>query len=347
VSLINKMLQDLDGRSTPGAAAADLYSKPVARMENRPPLPVLIGGAAAVVVLAVGGALAWHYLQKPAAEVAPQPVKVVMTAPSPVSMTVTRHAVPPASASASAVEDEPEQTPVVTEKAPRPAEPKAMRAPAAPKPAAAAPKPAQKAKAVAAAQGTAREENPAQRAEAAYRNALNRLQEGWVSDAVVSLEQALQINPRHDAARQTLVGLLMENKRFDDAMRHLQAALALDPRQSAMAMLLARLQIERGGSGIETLTRTLPYAGGDGEYLAFLAGALQRQQRHGEAAEQYQAALRSAPHNGVWWMGLGISLQAEKRDAQALEAFRNAKGTGSLNAELLAFVERKIQQLSR
>jgi MSHA biogenesis protein MshN len=112
-------------------------------------------------------------------------------------------------------------------------------------------------------------------------------------------------------------------------------------------MLLARLQIERGGSGIETLTRTLPHASGNGEYQAFLAGALQRQGRHAEAAEQYQAALRSAPGNAIWWMGLGISLHADKRDADARAAFRRAEAAGTLTPELQAFVERKLQQLAR
>jgi tetratricopeptide (TPR) repeat protein len=80
---------------------------------------------------------------------------------------------------------------------------------------------------------------------------------------------------------------------------------------------------------------------------ALLAGALQRQQRHREAAEQYQAALRAQPGNGVWWMGLGISLQAGQRNAEALDAFQKAKAAGTLGPELQAFVERRLAQLSR
>ena len=192
-----------------------------------------------------------------------------------------------------------------------------------------------------------RQESGSQRAEGEYRHALNALQDGRMTEAVAALEQALKLDPAHDAARQTLVGLLIEAKRSDEAMRHLQTALALDARQPALAMLLARLQIEAGGNGIDTLTRTLPYAGNNADYHAFLAGALQRAQRHGEAAEQYQAALRTAPGNGVWWMGLGMTLQAEKRNGEALEAFQRARASGTLSAELQAFVERRLQQLSR
>jgi MSHA biogenesis protein MshN len=157
----------------------------------------------------------------------------------------------------------------------------------------------------------------------------------------------LRASPRHEAARQTLVSLLIENNRGDEAMTQLQQALNLDPRQPALAMLLARLQIERGKSGIEALQRTLPYATGNGDYHAFLGGALQRQGRLHEAAEQYQTALRTSPGNAVWWMGLGIALQGDKRNAEAVEAFRQAKALGSLSPELQAFVERRLGQLGR
>jgi MSHA biogenesis protein MshN len=130
-------------------------------------------------------------------------------------------------------------------------------------------------------------------------------------------------------------------------MRQLQAALAIDARQPALAMLLARLQLERGGPAIDTLMRTLPYAAGNGEYHAFLAGVLQREGRVHEAAEHYQSALKRSPGNGVWWMGLGIALQADKRDAEAVAAFARAQASGTLSPELQAFVERRLGQLGR
>ncbi|MBD8529493.1 MULTISPECIES: tetratricopeptide repeat protein [unclassified Massilia] len=198
-----------------------------------------------------------------------------------------------------------------------------------------------------AARGQGRVETSSQGAENAYRRALASLQDGRVGEAIAGLQQTLRANPRHEAARQTLVSLLIENNRGDEAMTQLQQALTLDPRQPALAMLLARLQIERGKGGIETLQRTLPYATGNGEYHAFLGGALQRQGRLSEAAEQYETALRTAPNNAVWWMGLGIALQGEKRTGEAADAFRQAKSLGTLSPDLQAFVERRLQQLGR
>ncbi len=186
-----------------------------------------------------------------------------------------------------------------------------------------------------------------QQADNAYKRALGALQDGRVQDAMANLEQAVYAYPRHDAARQALVGLLLEARRHDEAMRHLQLGLGLDPKQQQMAMLLARLQIERGGPAVETLMRTLPHAGNNPDYLAFLAGALQKAQRHREAVEQYQAALRLMPQNGVWWMGMGISLQADKRNAEAIDAYNRAKAGGSLSPELASYVERRLAQLAR
>jgi MSHA biogenesis protein MshN len=358
------MLQDLDARQPSASAATHLYTKPVARRDGAPSRAVLAGAAIGVVALAVAGAFGWRYWHS-ARQVqdAPRPVKVVRINPAPVAVAPAPVAAQPSAISAPAASVDaapaPEAAPVATKPAAHTLTRKERRelkraarreahelaAAAAAAPARAVATKPKVADARPAAQG--RDESPSQRAETAYRRALSSLQEGYVNEAIGALDQALQANPRHDAARQTLVGLLIENKRFDEAMRQLQLGLTLDPRQPALAMLLARLQIERGGTGIETLTRTLPYAGANSDYHAFLAGALQRQQRHREAAEQYQAALQGAPQNGVWWMGLGISLQAEKRDGEALEAFRKGKASGSLNPELLSFVERKIQQLGR
>jgi MSHA biogenesis protein MshN len=419
MSLINKMLQDLDARGTPGAESFPSQIRPVARerasLGDRFDSRSAAMAFAGVAVCAFGAALwfGWsHYrhAQAPArpAAVAAAPAKAAAPspAPAPAAMQASQGmtgtiTMGPANAAASAppAAPLPVPAPVAAAAAPKSVagfEPDSDEARAArqaimaelqarmsasSKPAAIAHAStrAEKRKALAEAreaksarhakagadklaasaavkgkrgaqgvQGMQGMENPApQRAEGEYRHALTALQDGRMTEALAALEQALKIDPSHDAARQTLVGLLIEARRSDDAIRHLQAGLALDVRQPSLAMLLARLQIERGGSGIDTLMRTLPYAGSNADYHAFLAGALQREQRHREAAEQYQAALRAAPANGVWWMGLGMSLQAEKRNAEALDAFQRARISGMLSVELQAFVERRLQMLAR
>lgn len=397
MSLINKMLQDLDARGTP--AAGEGYAPqvtPVARRERAgPPLQLVAAGAGGLAVVAALAWFGWQRLYQPApvsaavavpapARVLPAVVPVSVPVAAPVSAPATHApeaAVPPSPSTPE--QATPAAKPVVPVTKPQPASPVAAvpeqgrdAAPMEPdgdearatRRALAAVLAARQVPAVATAKAPVRvtevreaaapktkrgavaaegrQENTAQRAENSYRRALASLQEGRMGETVAALEETLRIDPAHEAARQTLVGLLVEAGRGDDAIRQLQAGLVRDPRQPALAMLLARLQIERGASGIETLQRTLPYAGNDADYHAFLAGALARQARHREAAEQYLLAVRAAPANGVWWMGLGMSLQAEKRNPEALEAFQKARASGALTAELAGFVERRIQQLA-
>ena len=193
-----------------------------------------------------------------------------------------------------------------------------------------------------------KEWTPQQKAENDYRQATTLIQQGRVQEASALLEQVLQTDPSNAGARQTLIALMLDARRRDDAMRLAQQGLALDGRQTNFAMILARLQLDKGDqkAAIATLQRSLPAAGGNAEYQAFLAALMQREGRHAEAIDLYEAALDREPQNGVWWMGLGISLQADNRPQPAREAFMHARETASLSPALQAFVEQKIRQLS-
>ena len=355
MSLINKMLQDLDARGSQGSSALPSEIKPVAVPERRLPVKqVAIGAGVLVGAMAVAGVL---WLKK---SPVPPPVLVVAAAPAPIAAQVPlSEAQVRAMAAPEALAPVPSVAPIVAPRKTAPAkaapaainsdanqtrgEPRVRVAVKAPPPEAPAPI---RATVLAAPFVGGRDMNDAQRSETQYRQALAALDEGRVASAMEMLAQTLKTNPRHDAARQSLAALLIEAGRNDEAMHQLEQGLALDAAQPSMAMLLARMQIERGGSGVATLLRTLPSVSGNADYHAFLAGALQRDGRHKEAVVQYAAALRSAPDNGVWLMGAGISLQADKRNAESLEAFRRAKASGMLSAPLMQFVERKIAQLA-
>jgi Tfp pilus assembly protein PilF len=86
---------------------------------------------------------------------------------------------------------------------------------------------------------------PQQQAENEFRKAYALMQQGQITAAISGYETALQLDAGHIVARQTLVRLLLDNKRSVDAERLLQQGLQLDPKQSSLAMLLARMQVGR------------------------------------------------------------------------------------------------------
>jgi len=193
-----------------------------------------------------------------------------------------------------------------------------------------------------------REPTAFERAELEFRGAVARLRQGRVVDAEAGFRSALKEDRSHAAARQALISLLIDAGRHVDAEEVLRETLAVNPRQPRHAMLLARLELERGDApgAAKTLEAARQYAGVDAEFFAFQAAVYQRVDRHKEAAELYASALTVAPGNAVWMMGLGISLQALQRTEEARTAFRSAAGSRTLSADLQAFVESRLRALS-
>jgi MSHA biogenesis protein MshN len=184
-------------------------------------------------------------------------------------------------------------------------------------------------------------------AENEYRRGAASLQQGRRAEAQEEFQAAIGMLPEHHGARQGLIGLLVRAGQFGEAERLLQDGLGIAPEQTGFTVTLARLQVDRGDNAqaIATMQAGLQYAQGNPDYAAFLAALLQRQSRHEEAVVQFQSALRAKPAPGVWWLGLGMSLQAVKRNADAQEAYRRARASGNLQPELAALAEQRLKQL--
>ncbi len=191
---------------------------------------------------------------------------------------------------------------------------------------------------------------PRERAESEFRRAMSQVNQGRMAEGMEGLRATLAADSTYELARQTLVALLLEAKRTDEAAGLLQEGLAINPANIGYAMLLARIHVERRdpSSALALLQKFETVANSNAanaEYHGFVAALYQRLGRHMEAVEQYQGALRLTPGMGAWWVGLGISQDALSRTKDATESFHRAKDTGNLNAELLAYVERRLQQL--
>ena len=193
----------------------------------------------------------------------------------------------------------------------------------------------------------ARLSTPRERAENEYRRAIAMVNQGRVQEALAVLRGALSEEPAHTASRLALFELLVEQRRLDEAQALMQESLTRNPLQPQLAAKLARLQLERddAGGAEATLSHAAAAAADNAEFRAFRAAVLQRLTFHRDAVREYQAALRLAPRAGVWWMGLGISLEAEGKAGEAREAFQRARATGALTPELTVFVEQRLRQL--
>jgi len=381
MSLINQMLQDLEQRSTGNLAGTGVHHQVRAVPERGGLHPAWWLVLALTLVLT--GVLVWFWLRPPAPATAMQPLALkiapdlsalpspvaqapiplepapVNPSPSSVSLAPAPNSSDVAAPAADVRQGDAEAHPVKKRESAISPEPRPEPTPeAVAKPRSRAD--SGKEAATLQASGSTGEEasnaakltkhvkelTPSQLAENEYRQAVVVLQAGRNADALAMLEHALQLDAQNTAARQMLVGLLLQGKRMDEAVRRAQEGLALDPSQFGLAMILARTQVEQKDVklALATLERSLPYATERADYQAFLAALLQRDKRDKEAIDHYVAALAKTPQNGVWWMGLGISLQAENRLPEAKEAFSRAKTSNTLTPELLAFVNQKLSQ---
>ena len=352
MSLINKMLQDLEQRSDAGSRSQPLVGdvRAVASAgASRPRVGVLI---ALLVLGGIALAAAWITLRPSA----PKPALASIAARPAVAAMVAAASAPVAVASAPPAQAKPKpaiEAPAIAAATPASANPVLAQAvikkPSQPAADDAASDPVSSVRATDAAPAakSSKRFTPQQQADNLYLQAFAQLQQGRSVEARQNLQQVLGLNADHVKARQLLASLLIEANALDDAAALLREGLKRSPSETAFSMALARLQLESGEAdkALETLAQSAQTAGDEPQYHGFYAVLLQRAKRHDEAVQHYLLALRSDPAMPNWLVGIGISLQEQGRNSDAAEAFARARDGGLLNAQLLEFVEQRLQQL--
>jgi tetratricopeptide (TPR) repeat protein len=188
----------------------------------------------------------------------------------------------------------------------------------------------------------------AQRAEQLFQRGVTELGSGDRSQAGLTLQSALEIDPAHGRSRETLAALMLNEGRVAEAAAVLSDGLRLTPQATALAKLYARILAEQGDSAaaIAVLEQAQSAGNNDTEYLALLAAFYQREQRHVQAAQTYQRVLQLRPAMASWWMGLALSMESLGESATALAAYQRAQQLGGLSRDVRTFVAERIRLLS-
>ena len=358
VSLINKMLKDLETRQAGTPARADARPifhdlQPVSPVRRR--LRSLLPGLLVTAGLAGAATVGWNYWshEPPARDsarltMAAAPTAVV-SAPLSSEPQAAGLASPPVPAALPAP-----KPPAVSSKAaaapsahPTPVKPSPVQKPRDDRPRVAS-KATDKPVAVASIEKTDRPYTPEELAENAYREAARPVSENNAPEAERRLKALLVGQPRHVKARELLVSLQLEAGRWLEAQDSLEQGLTQMPEHNAFRYQLARLYLEHGAEAqsLALLERARTEGRSDAELHAFLAALYQRASRHADAAKSYQDALALRPVEGKWWLGLGISLEAQKNNAGAREAYKRALESGRLVANLASYAEDRLKVLT-
>lgn len=362
MSLVNKMLRDLDARRVGDderAALPTAVTPLAARQDPARTGPWLWIGALAALA-AVAGA-AWFGAQVGSGEPSaarPVPVSPPLPAPTPAPL-VPEAAVATAPAPAStsggtpalrmadqlSVVPTPHDVPVAKAV---PVTPKSLDRPAASDagmrtPAVATPKalPVPEPRI----DKQVRMPSATERADIDYRRGILAQRQGDADGAASGYRAALDIYPEHAAARQALATLLIEAKHFDEAEDVLRKGTELAPLRLASVLAWARLKVERNQApaALDILQKHAAAGERSAEYQGFTGALLNRAGRAVEAADHYQAATRLAPSEGRWWAGLGIALDAAGKVQESREAYLKARALPGLPADLAQHIEQRLR----
>lgn len=358
MSLINKMLQDLESRRGGGDdGLTRLVSgqlRPSAGGTPRRSYRFLWGGlAVAVVVGAAGLSLIHGYRNRGPV---PAPVRPAATVPTERKPVTAAH--PPAE------KGEPASgVPVAQGKvhAPSQAESSAVASKEAALPAT----PPEAVHSTGAAQVTAktarRRAHPAdarfekvprhltvaQQSDQVYRDAVRDLQNRHTSAAVKKLNTALALDPANMDARELLAGVLLRQGNEAGARTLLEEGHSRALNYLPFTMMLAHLYLDGGDAAraLSLLEAARDTAGDDPDYLAFLGAMYERAGHNGKAAQAYSQAVAARPQAATWWLGLGIALEADKQWADARRAYQRARNTRRLTPDLDRYAATRLAAL--
>jgi MSHA biogenesis protein MshN len=170
---------------------------------------------------------------------------------------------------------------------------------------------------------------------------------GRLAEAESKLNRVLELDPRMHRAREMLVGLMIRSGRDDIAALLLDEGRKLAPNRPLFALLQVRLLLQQGRriAAIDLLKDIKSPAGGGQKLLTMLAALQQQEEQHEEAVATYQKLAKLDPGNGNHWVGMGISLEALDKKAEAMRAYDRSLRGDTLTPELAIYAAERLKAL--
>jgi MSHA biogenesis protein MshN len=339
VSLINKMLRDID-RRTAGSAAEPAAMAQAQRLvdEPAPRRTAFLAVAGIAVAIALGAAVWAAWRLKPAKLMSDLAFRQAAEAQKPKSPPPAQPPARPAPLPANPSPEAPSAAAPVIAQAEVPPVPSSTQASRPP------PRP----RSLPRARSTPPQPDAAklasEQADKQFLQAVELLNKGRVSEAEAELDAALRSDPKQVQARQAYVALLLEQGRTDTARRVLNDALERNPAQPMFALALARIDAEQRdfSSSLEVMDRA-GSAAGTPDFQALRGAVYQRMGRHAEAVQAYQSAVASGSQPAETWIGLAISLEALGRRTEAAQAYRRGMAGGALPRQVRDYAEARLR----
>lgn len=180
-----------------------------------------------------------------------------------------------------------------------------------------------------------------------YQTALLNAETGHYQLAIQNLYALLKMDVEYKDARVSLAALLIDQDKIADAQKLIKQGLLQTPDFTPYIELKARIYALQGKYklALHTLQNASPNLEENPEYHAFIAAMYERNNQFALAATLYKRLLANNANNSRWWFGLGVSLDKQGLQKDALDAYKRAGAMGHLSGESQTYLQTRLRQL--
>lgn len=178
-------------------------------------------------------------------------------------------------------------------------------------------------------------------------NINDALASGKTPVAIEGLQRLLDNEPTNLRARKKLASLLFAENRIAQAKLVLQQGLSLHPAQGDLRLMLAKLLVQQdsGDSAILLLREYSPSAAVQPDYYAYRGALAQRLGLFPQAQQDYLLLSSTDSSKAKWWLGLAIAQDSQGNAQDASQSYARADNGGQLSPQVIQFVHKRMNDL--
>ncbi len=173
--------------------------------------------------------------------------------------------------------------------------------------------------------------------------------QGQADKAIASFERTLSFDNGYHQARKQLAALYFGRKQNNKAITLLQTARQQFPQYSEYSLMLAKIYIsnEQYDNAMQMLGNIPETDDLAPEKWMQLGTIAQQQKKYDKAVTAFKKLTAHRPSEGRWWLGLGFNLDAQQQYVAAKSAYQNALNSHSLSKASIQYIQQRLLQISK
>ncbi|PKG79560.1 hypothetical protein CXF80_15275 [Shewanella sp. Actino-trap-3] len=186
-----------------------------------------------------------------------------------------------------------------------------------------------------------------QMAQLQYQKAMDAEQAQRLDDAAGYYLETIILQPSLHKARKQLAKIYYGQSNFTAAMLLLESGVSLFPQQWEFYVILSQIQTQMNAydAALSTVAMIPDNSLWARDKWIAQTDLAQKSKNFALAEAAYRHLLLSESTKPRWWMGLGYSLDSQKKYPQAAQAYRSALSYEGLSTSAMTFIEKRLDQL--